>query len=46
MVVFVIMAEGRGSCDWCGFFLSSGIYIFFIIVVIIFYCDIYIILLC
>ena len=45
VVVFVIMAEGRGSCDWCGFFLSSGIY-YFIVKIILFYCDVYIILLC
>ena len=40
------VADGRGSCDWCyGCFLDSEIY-YFIIVDILFYCDVYIILLC
>ena len=35
-----------GGCGWCcGCFLGSGIY-YFIIVDILFYCDVYIILLC
>ena len=43
-VVFVAV-DGRGGCDWCcGCFWDNGIYYF--IVVILFYCDIYIILLC
>ena len=46
VVVVVAVADGRGGCGWCyGFFLGSGIY-YFIVVIIIFYCDIYIILLC
>ena len=35
-----------GGCGWCcGCSLDSGIY-YFIVVVILFYCDVYIILLC
>ena len=48
MVVGVVMAvaDGRSGCGWCcGSFLGSVIY-YFIVVVILFYCDIYIILLC
>ena len=48
MVVGVVVgvANGRGGCGWwCGCFLGSGIY-YFIIVNILFYCDVYIILLC
>ena len=46
MVVFVAVANGRSGCGGCcGFFWGSGIY-YFIVVVILFYCDIYIILLC
>ena len=46
MGVVVAVADGRGSCGWCcGYFLDSGIY-YFIVVVLLFYCDIYIILLC
>ena len=38
-------ANGRGGCDWyCECFFSEIYY--FIVVVIIFYCDVYIILLC
>ena len=45
-VVVVTVADGRGGCGWCcGCFLGSGIY-YFIIEDILFYCDIYIILLC
>ena len=43
VVVVVVVADGRGGCGWCcGCFLSSGIY-YFIAVVILFYCDVYII---
>ena len=46
MVVVVAVVDGRGGCGWCcGCFFGRGIY-YFIVVVIIFYCDIYIILLC
>ena len=46
LVVIVGVADGRGCCDWyCGCFLSSEIY-YFIIVIILFYCDVYIILFC
>ena len=46
LVVVMGVADGRGGCGWCcGCFLGSGIY-YFIVVVILFYCDIYIILLC
>ena len=46
MGVIVAVADGRGRCGWCcRCFLDSGIY-YFIVVVILFYCDIYIILLC
>ena len=40
------MANGRSGYGWCYVcFLGSGIY-YFIIVIILFYCDVYIILLC
>ena len=46
VVVVVAVADGRGVCGWCSTcFLGSGIY-YFIIEDILFYCDIYIILLC
>ena len=46
VVVVVVVADGRGGCGWCcGCFLGSGIY-YFIVGDILFYCDIYIILLC
>ena len=46
VAVVVVVADGRGGCGWCcGSFLDSEIY-YFIIVVILFYCDVYIILLC
>ena len=46
VAVVVAVADGRSGCGWCcGSFLGSGIY-YFIVVVILFYCDIYIILLC
>ena len=39
----VAVTDGRGGYGWCcGFFLGSKIY-YFIVVVIIFYCDVYII---
>ena len=45
-MVVMVVADGRSGCGWCcENFLDSGIYCF-IIVVILFYCDIYIILLC
>ena len=44
--VVVAVADGRGGCGWCcGCFLGSGIY-YFIVGDILFYCDVYIILLC
>ena len=46
LVVVVVVTDGRSGCGWyCGCFLGSKIY-YFIVVVIIFYCDVYIILLC
>ena len=46
MVVVVGVVDGKGGCGWCcGCFLDSGIY-YFIVQDILFYCDIYIILLC
>ena len=45
VVVVVAVADGRGGCGWCcGCFLDSGIY-YFIVGDILFYCDVYIILL-
>ena len=45
VAVVMVVADGRGGCGWCyGCFLSSEIY-YFIIGNILFYCDIYIILL-
>ena len=45
LVVIVGVADDRGYCGWyCGCFLSSKIY-YFIIVIILFYCSGYIILL-
>ena len=45
LVVVVVAVDSRGGCGWCcGCFWGNGIYYF--IVVILFYCDIYIILLC
>ena len=43
--VVVVVADGRGGCG-CGYgcFLGSGIY-YFIVEDILFYCDVYIILL-
>ena len=44
--VVVGVADGRGGYGWCcGCFLGSGIY-YFTVEDILFYCDIYIILLC
>ena len=44
-MLVLAVANGRGSCGRCCVcFLGSGIY-YFIVVVILFYCDIYIILL-
>ena len=43
LVVVMAVADGRVGCGW--FFFSSGIY-YSIVMVIIFYCDVYIILLC
>ena len=46
VAVVVTVADGRGGYGWCcGCFLDSGIY-YFIVGDILFYCDIYIILLC
>ena len=46
MVVVVAVADGRSGCGWCyGSFLGNVIY-YFIVVIILFYCDVYIILLC
>ena len=46
VVVGVVVANGRDGCGWCcGCFLGSEIY-YFIIGDILFYCDVYIILLC
>ena len=45
MVVVVVMADGSGCYDWCYGFLSSEKY-YFIVVDILFYCHVYIILLC
>ena len=46
VVVVVAVVDGRSGCSWCyRSFLGSGIY-YFIVVVILFYCDVYIILLC
>ena len=48
MVVGMVVgvADGRGGCSWCyGCILGSRIY-YFIVVDILFYCDVYIILLC
>ena len=43
--VVVVVADGTGGCGWCyGCLLGSEIY-YFIVVIILFYCDIYIILL-
>ena len=45
LVVVVAVTDDRGGYGWCyGCFLDSGIY-YFIVVVILFYCDVYIILL-
>ena len=44
--VVVVMANGRGGYGWCcECFIGSGIY-YFIVWDILFYCDVYIILLC
>ena len=46
LVVFFFMLWIGGGCGWCcGCFLGSGVY-YFIVVDILFYCYIYIILLC
>ena len=46
VVVVVAVVDGRGGCGWSrGCFLGSGLY-YFIIWDILFYCDVYIILLC
>ena len=45
LVVVVAVTDSRGDCGWwCGCFLGSGLY-YFIVRDILFYCDIYIILL-
>ena len=45
VVVVVAVAYGRGGCGWCCFvFLGSGIY-YIIVDDILFYCEVYIILL-
>ena len=44
--VVVVVADGRGGCGWCcGWFFGNEIY-YFIVVDILFYCNVYIILLC
>ena len=44
--VVVAVANGRSGCGWCcGCFFGSGIY-YFIVMDILFNCDVYIILLC
>ena len=46
VVVVVGVVDGRGDCGWCcRCFLDSEIY-YFIVEDILFYCDVYIILLC
>ena len=46
VAVVVAVADGRGSCGWCcRCFLGSEIF-YFIVDDILFYCDVYIILLC
>ena len=46
VAVVVAVADGRSGCDWCcGCFLGSEIY-YFIVEDILFYYDVYIILLC
>ena len=46
VVMVVAVTDGRGGCSWCyGCFLGSRIY-YFIVVDVLFYCDVYIILLC
>ena len=46
VVLMLAVADGRGSYGRCCVcFLSNGIY-YFIVMVILFYCDVYIILLC
>ena len=45
VVVVVAVADGRCGCGWCWvFFLGNGIY-YFVIDDILFYCNVYIILL-
>ena len=45
MVAAAAVVDGRSGCGWCcENFLDSGIY-YFIVVVILFYCGVYIILL-
>ena len=45
VAVVVTMADGRDGCGWCWvFFFCSGIY-YFIVWDILFYCNVYIILL-
>ena len=47
VVVVVVVADGRSGCGRCFgfFFFGSGVY-YFIVGDILFYCDVYIILLC
>ena len=46
VVVAATVADGRGGCGRCfGCFFGSGVY-YFIVGDIVFYCDVYIILLC
>ena len=46
VVVVVAVADSRSGCGWCyECFLGSGIY-YFIVEDILFYCNVYIILLC
>ena len=45
VAVAVTVTDGRSDCGWCCECFLSWIY-YFIVMVILFYCDIYIILLC
>ena len=45
VTVAVTVADGRSDCGWCCECFLSWIY-YFIVIVTLFYCDVYIILLC